>query len=146
MNHVIANHAPGGTANRNASPMPSQRAAMMKKFQAFSQKSFPKRCSSCGRLYSDLDGFLRNTRVRQGQNSGFMKMLGLGDAPVMDMVGTCRCGSTLMVVTPDRRDQSDRGRRRRRLFDRMVANLVIRGLAPDHARERVLHRFRHGRS
>src|SRR5581483_3456328 len=77
---------------------------------------FPKSCSSCGRIYETRESYLRATRDLIGKNT------------VMNRVGVqeyrnCECGSTLLVWTQDRRDNSDFGKARRDLFDVCLAKM-----------------------
>ena len=78
------------------------------KLTALYQAKFPKACATCGRIYETREQYLKAT-------------MSLGKTQVNKMgvqeYRNCECGSTLMVWTKERRDNSPFGARRRELFD-----------------------------
>lgn len=77
---------------------------------------FPKKCNNCSRIYKTRVEYLKAThRLRQG-GTMFEEVL-------LQECRNCVCGSTLAILTPDRRDDTEFGRVRRALFDECVRKL-----------------------
>ena len=82
----------------------------------YSQK-FPKRCNNCGKTYKTRNEYLKATypmRDRRGT---------IFEVKKVQEYRNCICGSTLLILTDDRRDNSKFGYARRELFDRCLADL-----------------------
>ena len=65
----------------------------------FISKKFPKRCSSCGKVYTSLSDYLRNT-THMGKPISYDA--DVGDWQPIEPIGTfslanCSCGSTLSI-------------------------------------------------
>ena len=82
---------------------------------------FPKRCNSCDRVYRDHAEYLASTREMRRGGTIFDDE----DLKVQEY-RDCACGSTLLVLVDNRRDESEFGQRRRRLFDEWLTRLVHR--------------------
>ena len=97
--------------------------------------AFPKRCAGCGQVYDDITAFLRGTvPVAGGGLKGVTDM----DTHLVELYRNCACGSTLLEFCADRRDQSERGRRRREKFGRLLDSLVAAGVERNRARAAIL--------
>lgn len=86
------------------------------KLAALYAHKFPKSCAMCGRIYYTREEFLDQTRRLAGQSTT-VHTVGVQE------YRNCVCGSTLMVWTKDRRDNSEFGHARRALFDACLARL-----------------------
>jgi hypothetical protein len=100
---------------------------------------FPKACACCGRVYRDADEYLSETvRIGKPGSAYFYPE----DNTVQEF-RDCPCGSTLLLLTGDRRDTSPAGEERRRLFDECVQRLQrLTGRGPNQLRPLVRHAFR----
>lgn len=107
--------------------------------------SFPKVCTSCKARYDSLEDFLEGTRSVAG-GGGLLTEVELEDKSVVDVIRTCRCGSTLMVAFSERRDVTPLGEHRRRVFAKLLNELVDSGYDSDHARQQLIEMSRGGRS
>jgi hypothetical protein len=105
--------------------------------QVLSEGEFPKICPNCGRTYENLAQFLELTVPISG-HTGLKAALDDDDRPVVELFRNCVCGSTLMDFFRSRRDESDGGRQRRAIFDRMLGVLVRRGMQHDIAHDELL--------
>lgn len=113
---------------------------------AASALSFPKQCTACGRRYETAEAFIKETQSVSEGRSGLKSTLDETDRPVIELFRNCCCGSTLMDRFNDRRDLSNEGLRRRRLFDRFLALLVNKGMSVPDARVELLKIMRGERS
>ncbi len=97
---------------------------------------FPKSCPSCGRVYSDFDDYLKRT-------------LPPGDRPTppggdpesqrnIKFFRVCPCGSPVLVDAANRRDVTDSGLGRRRLFGEIRDRLTASGMDREEARTKLL--------
>lgn len=106
--------------------------------QALSDSAFPKRCSKCGRQYDSPDDFVRQSHAPSGSRTGLRKAEDDDETPIVELFRNCECGSTLMDFFNDRRDTSERGLQRRRLFGELLAVLEEQGMARADARAELL--------
>ena len=72
-------------------------------------QAFPKKCNNCGKLYNNIDDFLRATLSMEDLSTIF-------DEGGLQEYRNCVCGSTLLLLTDDRRDKSEAGAQKRKLF------------------------------
>lgn len=117
---------------------------LFKGLKALSDASFPKRCAFCGREYATVEAYVQETEDVAGQ-SGLKKAYD-DDKPIVELFRNCVCGSTLMDCFNDRRDISERGLRRRKLFGKLMEILTSKGMAENVARDELLKFLRGGRS
>ena len=110
---------------------------LFKDLKALSESSFPKKCSSCGKVYESSEQFVLNTADIAGQ-SGLKSSRGNYGDQIVELFRNCICGSTLMECFNDRRDLSKAGLKRRELFGRLMAMLEKKGLPADQARAELL--------
>jgi hypothetical protein len=90
-----------------------------KKLAQIYKEKFPKTCRSCERVYNTRDEYLRATFATEKQGV-------LWDSFVnkVQEYRNCVCGSTLMMMVPDRRDLTEFGIERRRLF-KLFSNKIV---------------------
>ena len=105
--------------------------------KALSDASFPKRCANCGAEYATVEDYIRKTEDIRGL-SGLKKSFDDDDNPIVELFRNCACGSTLMDCFNDRRDITDSGLKRRKLFGKLMAMLEGKGLETGVAREELL--------
>ncbi len=109
---------------------------------ALTDSTFPKRCTSCGKIYETQADFMvdtmpvRDTSLQQG--SGLIA-LDPEDHETVSVFRNCTCGSTLMADFRSRRDNSAQGRERRCRFDELLTMLIHRGMTHQTARVELLH-------
>lgn len=106
--------------------------------------SFPKRCTSCGRVFATAEEFLRETASFPEGSSGFKQSVDDHENVIVELFRNCPCGSTLMEFFDNRRDTSAAGDERRRLFRQLQDYLVEQGMELQAAREEILNVL-HGR-
>lgn len=105
--------------------------------KALSDASFPKQCSYCGLEYASVEDYVQKTEDVNGQ-CGLKKGYDDDDQPIVELFRNCACGSTLMDCFKDRRDTSDNGLKRRKLFEKLMAMLSHKGVGPSLARVELL--------
>lgn len=110
--------------------------------KALSSRSFPKKCTVCGKQYETAELFIRETMpVRQGA-SGLKGAFDDSHGSIVELFRNCHCGSTLMDCFADRRDLSDKGMKRRRLFERILILLENKGMERHKAQVELLKLMR----
>jgi hypothetical protein len=115
--------------------MPRSRREIYEGLVALNEEMFPKVCGRCGQVFHSVDDYLHKTR-RLFSSSGLRRY----DEPNLSFVGlyrNCRCGSTLLGMFQDRRDESELGVRRRSRFQSVLDQLVEAGWDRAIAREEV---------
>lgn len=112
---------------------------------ALAAAACPKRCNSCGRVYATAEQFITESEALLAGVTG-LKQAYDDDQPIVEVYRNCHCGSTLMDLSSNRRDTSELGDQRRKLFNTTLTYLVGGGgLSPLEAREadmRELNRHR----
>jgi hypothetical protein len=114
---------------------------LFKDLRALSESSFPKKCSSCGKVYESSEQFVQKTTEIAGQ-SGLKSSEDDDGDRIVELFRNCICGSTLMECFSDRRDLSKTGLKRRELFGRLMAMLEKKGVSADQARTELLKLIR----
>ncbi|MGD9190206.1 MAG: hypothetical protein PVI89_18450 [Desulfobacteraceae bacterium] len=114
---------------------------LFKDLKALSESSFPKKCSSCGKVYESSEQFVLKTDDISGRSGLKSSEDDCGDQ-IVELFRNCVCGSTLMECFNDRRDLSQAGLKRRQLFGRLMAMLEKKGLPADQARAELLKLIR----
>lgn len=104
--------------------------------------AFPKKCSTCERVYATRNDFFHHTESIKG-NSGLKQGFIDDETVSVQLFRNCECGSTLMEQFCDRRDTSEAGIRRRQHFGRMLDKLVSLGIDRNEARTELL-KLMHG--
>lgn len=90
--------------------------AIETKLERLYRAKFPKACSKCGRIFATREDYLRETAPLRG------KSINVDETGIQEY-RNCICGTTLMLWTSDRRDQTDFGQARRSLFDACLSRL-----------------------
>lgn len=80
---------------------------------------FPKKCNTCGRVYRTRAEYMKMTRELRAAGTFFDEH----EREVQEY-RDCECGSSLLVLTSNRRDDSPFGRRRRKMFDVWLVRLA----------------------
>ena len=109
---------------------------------ALLENEFPKTCPNCDRTYRTLEEFVDRTKSVQ-QGTGLMGYDTGHPFQQVVMARNCLCGSTMATFCCDRRDYSEAGTRRRRLFENLLERLKTSGIDPLTARNELLS-FLHG--
>jgi len=104
--------------------------------RALQEAMFPKRCSSCGRVYKTLDDFLDQTQDLDG-SSGVVAMRGHRRSFTIGVFRNCVCRSTLLVPCKDRRGRTPHQLKRRRIFGRLLDTLEKTGWKRSEARQEL---------
>lgn len=109
--------------------------------KALSASSFPKTCRKCGETYDSVEEFWQKTDAVRGK-TGLKISMDEHDRPVVELFRNCRCGSTLMDHFNDRRDTSEKGHKKRKLFGQLLTMLEQKGLDGAKARVELLKMMR----
>jgi hypothetical protein len=104
-------------------------------------KDFPKKCFTCNKVFLTRDAYLKETQDLKNEKGGTQY------DPMFEMVQeyrNCICGSTMLIYSSNRRDESSVGEKRREIFARSLGKAnhkyqlpiedmlaVIRGLFRD---------------
>ncbi len=112
---------------------------------ALEECSFPKKCLTCGAIYKDIDDFTSRTVKLQG-SSGLKSSEDDDGATILELFRNCECGSTLLDFFANRRDTSEQGLRRRHAFNRVIIDLVAKGLDAETAKKELKYYIRHKKS
>ncbi len=118
---------------------------LFKGLKSLSDSSFPKRCGNCGRTFETTKQYLKETETL-ASGSGLKASFDDDDQPILEVYRNCICGSTLMDFFSDRRDLSEKGLKRRELFQKILNFLENKGVAPGEGRKALLEFMRTGES
>ncbi len=110
--------------------------------KCLSDRAFPKQCPSCGRHFATAAEFIRCTQTVKTGESGLKGVRDESDRPMVELFRNCPCGSTLMDRFDDRRDLSEPGLRRRKLFGQLLQLLENRGMTAELAQVELLKLLR----
>lgn len=97
-------------------------ASVKKKLEKHYADIFPKKCNNCKRVYQTLEEYNRETKTLR-RNTTVFDSIGLQE------YRNCICGSTLIVWTQERRDITEYGLARRKLFDECFDKIKKMALA-----------------
>jgi hypothetical protein len=82
-------------------------------------EKFPKKCNCCLKIYQTRESYLEET-ARLKKNNGIV----ICERRGVQEFRNCSCGSTLLIVTDNRRDNSEFGEAKRAFFNLCVAYLL----------------------
>jgi hypothetical protein len=105
--------------------------------KALTQAAFPRKCRNCGRVFESMEIFL-------GETESISNLSGLKAAEdddggeIVELFRNCVCGSTLLELCRDRRDNSEQGAQLRDKFGVLLVELMSRGLSREVARAELL--------
>lgn len=111
--------------------------------RALSESTFPKTCSTCGKIFLSPSQFIKETQSLN-ESSGLKSSFDDDDQSIVELFRNCICGSTLMSSFTERRDTSPAGLKRRELFGRLMNILIQKGISEYRARAELLN-FMHGK-
>jgi hypothetical protein len=100
--------------------------------------SFPKSCSNCGRLFVSAEQFLSETQDFDLSNSDLKESVSQDGFNLAEAFRKCPCGSTLVEEFGDRRVQTEKGKKRRKTFGRMLAILEKKGVDSNVAKSELI--------
>jgi hypothetical protein len=115
----------------------NQNTDFFRNLRAITDAAFPKHCKNCGMTYNGPEDFIAKTESLSGK-SGLKSSFDDSDATIVELYRNCICGSTLMDFFSDRRDNSEKGAERRRLFDKLLQTLESRNVVREVARIELL--------
>ena len=105
--------------------------SVKKKLASHYDDIFPKKCNNCKRVYHSIEQYKRETKTLKRKTTIF-------DAIGLQEYRNCVCGSTLIVWTQERRDVTDYGVARRKLFDECLEKILkISSAEEDEVREKL---------
>ena len=110
---------------------------------ALLESSFPKKCAVCGKVYGNSEQFLRETQNMPNGRSSLKEAIEDNGTAIVEVFRNCACGSTLMDEFNSRRDESDRGKKRRMQFDQLLNILRQQGITIEMGRAEIF-KFMHG--
>ena len=110
--------------------------------KVLAETAFPKRCSTCDKVYHNVTEFIQETQQVRKSISGLQQSYDDSDHTILELYRNCSCGSTLMNFFQDRRDLSDDGQHRRQLFNKTLKKLADKGLDEKIARAEILKLLR----
>ena len=107
--------------------------------------AFPKICGNCMKIYHSDIHFLQETTPAPSISS-FIKIVSGSEETTngvyLEVFRNCSCGSTLMELFHCRRDLSEKGIRKRSIFEVLLNTLKKNGYENDKARELILEFMR----
>lgn len=106
--------------------------------------SFPKSCNTCGRVFNTAEEFLKETQDLPSARSCIKQAVEDDGSTLLEVFRNCTCGSTLMDEFSERRDLSEKGLKRRAIFERMLEILISKGIDFETAKAE-LKKAAHGR-
>jgi len=106
--------------------------------KALSHDDFPKRCRNCGREFANEEDYFQQTQAIRPEASGLKGVVDPDDGPLVEVFRNCVCGSTLLVSCASRRDDTEAGHSRRRLFEELLGYLGRHGIERAQARTELL--------
>jgi tRNA G37 N-methylase Trm5 len=115
----------------------SDNSDLYKGLKALTFSDFPKKCPSCGAIYENEEDFIAKTK-ELGNSTGLKQSKDDNSEEMVELFRNCICGSTLMNYFQNRRDQSERGKKRRETFDKVMKILQEKGVSEGHARQELL--------
>ncbi|MDY6825236.1 MAG: oxidoreductase [Thermodesulfobacteriota bacterium] len=105
--------------------------------KALSKSAFPKHCNNCGQVFETEADFIQKTTFIQ-DHSGLKACVDENEQPMVELFRNCTCGSTLLDFFNDRRDLSEKGVKRREVFEKLLVMLEKKGAPRTKAREEIL--------
>lgn len=105
--------------------------------KALSRSDFPKRCRNCGRVFANEADYFQRTEPIRPEITGLKGAVD-NDGPLVEVFRNCVCGSTLLVCCASRRDDSEAGHSRRRLFEELFDYLGRHGIERVQVRDELL--------
>lgn len=99
---------------------------MEQKMAVLYANKFPKKCNTCDKIFSNREEYIAGTRKVTTPTSPGGSVL--NNQGVLEF-RNCKCGSTLLILLANRRDESEFGIKRREIFAECVEKVVSEGVA-----------------
>lgn len=116
---------------------PFNSADFYKGLQSLADSSFPKQCSNCKTVYTNVNDYLVQTNDING-HSGLKQSNDDNGSNIVELYRNCSCGSTLLTFFGDRRDNSQAGIERRETFGQLLGKLMNHGIPLERGRTELL--------
>ncbi len=110
---------------------------LFKGMRELAESAFPKTCNTCGRVFQTAREFLEETDDLPLAPSCIKPAIEDDGTRLLEVFRNCPCGSTLMDEFSDRRDMSEKGLKRRKIFERMLEILTERGIDSELAKSEL---------
>jgi len=111
--------------------------------KSLNKSDFPKRCARCDRTYASEEEYVKETSSVRIEQPDLQVVQDEKEVLFVELYRRCVCGSALLAFFSDRRNQTDIGFKRRKLFDELLEYIVQAGVEPVMARIELL-RVIHG--
>lgn len=87
--------------------------------------SFPKKCMNCGRIFKNADQYFTETEDVSEQNKGLKSYVDDDTATVVEAFRNCPCGSTLMEMFDDHRDELQAETKRKERQEEIAESIKV---------------------
>ncbi len=114
--------------------------SLYRNLQALEDASFPKRCEKCDMVYENEAEYIQKSLPYQ-KTSGLIEAEDNGKN-FIKLIRVCPCGEPILDHFGDRRDNSKQGEIRRRAFEKVIIELVNKGIQRSVARKELLKHMR----
>ena len=111
---------------------------LYKDLQALEDASFPKSCSRCGEVFKNEQEYIAKTTAYKN-SSGLAQAMDNQGESYIKLARQCLCGQPILDHFSDRRDNSKQGELRRIAFEKVINDLVAKGIERDTARQELLN-------
>lgn len=102
--------------------------------------NFPERCPACGEVHQTL---LNHHKAKQPEHPFEIPAPGSkSEKHAFETSIKCGCGHETRVLTQERRDNSEAGKKQRKQFDEMLAILLARGIKKSQAKDELRKNIR----
>ncbi len=118
---------------------------LFKNLKALEDASFPKACDRCGMHFSNEADYIEKT-VPYQKSSGLTESIDGDGQTFIKLIRQCHCGSPIVDHFDNRRDMSAQGEIRRRAFNKVIDNLIQKGLTHEKARQELLNYMQNKKS
>ena len=107
--------------------------------QSLESQYYPKVCNNCHRVYETPESFLLETCALH--RNGIKSCEEEDGSVVIEVFRNCCCGSTLLGNFSNRRDMTDDGVERRKIFAELLGFLELQGVEKEKARQELRNLF-----
>ncbi|MCW8877104.1 MAG: hypothetical protein OQJ89_03780 [Kangiellaceae bacterium] len=114
---------------------------LYKDLQALEDASFPKSCDKCGEIFQNEHEYIAKSTAYNG-SSGLAQARDNQGERFVKLARRCLCGQPILDHFNDRRDTSKQGELRRMAFEKVVNDLVAKGIKREIARQELLNHMR----
>lgn len=114
---------------------------LYKDLQALEDASFPKSCCQCGEVFQNEQEYVIKTTT-YNNTSGLAQAMDSKGESFVKLARQCLCGQPILDHFSDRRDTSKQGELRRCAFEKVINDLVAKGVRPEIARHELLNHMR----